>query len=83
MTQSLMEVRKYTKTDVPDLGARIKKARESDPRSVQVLSTLAGISIAYWYQIEKEERNWVSLEIIREIEKVLKIDLDISFPSES
>ena len=74
-----MEVRKYLKTDVPDLGRRIKEAREKDRRSAQVLATLAGISTGYWYQIEKEERKWISLDVVREIEKVLGVNLNVSF----
>ena len=67
------------KVSVPGLGARIKEAREKDSRSVQVLATLAGISIAYWYQIEAERRSWISEEILRSMEKVLGADFGVRF----
>jgi hypothetical protein len=44
-------------------------------RSVQVLATLAGISTAYWYQIEQEKRQWISEETLRGIEQALGLDL--------
>ncbi len=64
---------------VEDLPNKIKQARIADGRSVQVLATKAGISSAYWYELEGKKKSWVSLEIIRSIEKVLGIDFGISF----
>jgi len=69
-------VKKITVTDLP---YQIKKARIADGRSVQVLATAAGISTNYWYQLEGNKRSWVSLEIIRNIEKVLGVDFNINF----
>ena len=61
------------------IGERIKQARIADGRSVQVLATLAGISSAYWYQIEQEKRSYVSEEHFRGIENVLGVDFGVSF----
>ncbi|AUB44527.1 Transcriptional regulator, containings XRE-family HTH domain (plasmid) [Nostoc flagelliforme CCNUN1] len=51
----LMDVVRQIKVTIPDLSQKIKEAREKDGRSVQVLATSAGISTAYWYQIEQKK----------------------------
>ena len=66
--------------DFPDLGQRIKEAREKDNRSLVQICKDCDISRAYWYQLEAEDmRSAVTEEIIRKIEKVLNIDLGVSF----
>ncbi|GJD22925.1 Transcriptional Regulator, XRE family protein [Rivularia sp. IAM M-261] len=75
----LMNVVRQIKATVPDLCQKIKEAREKDGRSVQVLATLAGISTAYWYQIEQGKRQWISEDSLRGIEKALGIDLGVRF----
>ncbi|NET59724.1 MAG: helix-turn-helix transcriptional regulator [Symploca sp. SIO2E6] len=75
-----MEVFKQIRIQVPELGQKIKKAREQDPRSVQLLATLAKISISYWYQIEQEKRDSISEETLRSIEKVLGVDFGVNLP---
>ena len=75
----LMKVIRKTGIDVPDLPAQIKAAREADGRSVQVLATAAGISSAYWYQIENNQRQWISEEILRGIEFALNVNLGVVF----
>jgi len=76
---SPVKVRRYQELDVPDFGERLKKARVEDGRSVQVLATLAGISVGYWYQLEKEDREWISEEVLRAIESVLNIKFGAQF----
>lgn len=75
----MMEVVKQVKIIVPDLASRIKQFREKDGRSVQVLATAAGISTAYWYEIEKGKRHWMSEEVLRGIENALGVDLGVQF----
>lgn len=75
----LMDVVRQIKVTIPDLSQKIKGAREKDGRSVQVLATLAGISTAYWYQIEQDKRQWISEETLRGIEQALGIDLGVQF----
>lgn len=75
----LMDVVRQIKVTIPDLPGKIKYAREQDGRSVQVLATAAGISTAYWYQIEKDDRHWISEETLRGIEKALGVDLGVHF----
>jgi transcriptional regulator with XRE-family HTH domain len=66
--------------DFPGLGSRIKAARESDPRSVSAICRDAGISRQYWYQLEREDlRAPATEEIIRRIEGVLGVSLEVSF----
>jgi len=80
-TPLLMDVVRQVKISVPDLHERIREARENDGRSAQVLATLAGISTAYWYQLEAGKRKWVSEEVLRQIEDVLGIDFNVRFES--
>ena len=74
-----MKVRRYQEIDVTDFGERLKQARIEDGRSVQVLATLAGISVGYWYQLEKEDREWISEEVLRSIESVLDLNFGALF----
>lgn len=74
-----MDVVKQIRVTIPDLSQKIKEAREKDGRSVQVLATLAGISTAYWYQIEQGKRQWISEETLRGIERALGLDLGVRF----
>jgi transcriptional regulator with XRE-family HTH domain len=69
-----------TVVDVPGLGQRIREFRTNDSRSVAELCRLVGISRAYWYQLESEDlRSPVSESVVRRIEEVLGIDLDVNF----
>ncbi|WP_199311698.1 helix-turn-helix domain-containing protein [Anabaena subtropica] len=44
-----------------------------------MLATLAGISTAYWYQIEQDKRQWISEETLRGIEQALGMNLGVQF----
>ncbi|OWY63542.1 transcriptional regulator [cyanobacterium TDX16] len=79
MNVPIVKVRRYQEIEVPDFGERLKKARIEDGRSVQVLATLAGISVGYWYQLEKEDREWISEDVLRAIESVLKLNFGAQF----
>lgn len=81
MNVPIVKVRRYQEIEVPDFGERLKKARIEDGRSVQVLATLAGISVGYWYQLEKEDREWISEDVLRAIESVLELDFGAQFDS--
>jgi len=66
--------------EVPDLGKRIKKAREASDRSVTSLAKEVGISRNYWYQVEAEAvLSGIAEETLRKIESALNIDLDVRF----
>jgi transcriptional regulator with XRE-family HTH domain len=75
----LMDVVRQIRVTVPDLSRKIKEAREKDGRSAQILATLAGISTAYWYQIEQGKRQWISEETLRGMEQALNISLGVTF----
>lgn len=75
----LMDVVRQIRVTVPDLEKRIKQGRELSGRSAQSLATEAGISTAYWYQIEKGDRKYITEEVLRGIEKALGIDLGVTF----
>ena len=64
----------------PQLGQRIRQAREADPRSLSQICRECGISRSYWYQLESEDlRSPASEEIIRKIEAALGVDLQVKF----
>lgn len=66
--------------DVPELGERIKKAREADSRSLTKLAALVGVSRNYWYQLESESvMGGMSEETLRRIEEVLGIEFGVRF----
>ncbi|MDZ8184230.1 MAG: helix-turn-helix transcriptional regulator [Nostoc sp. ChiSLP02] len=66
--------------DFPDIGKRIKQARERDERSLSQICRESGISRAYWYQLESENlRAPVTEAMIRKIEAVLSVDLGVKF----
>lgn len=74
-----MEIVRIVKAKGEHIPEKLRKARLKDGRSVQVLATYAGLSMAYWYQIEKGQRDIVSEEVIRKIEEILNIDLEVNF----
>lgn len=76
---SIVKVRRYQEIEVPNFGERLRQARIDDGRSVQVLATFAGISVGYWYQLEKEDREWISEEVLRAIETVLSVSFGAQF----
>ena len=74
---SLMKVSKTVEREFPGLGARIKSARENDPRSLIQLCAAIGMTPANWYKIENEETKVLPIETLRKIEKILNIDFDV------
>lgn len=76
----LMDVVRQIRVSVPDLEKRIKSLRESSGKSAQILATEAGISTAYWYQIEKGERQYITEEVLKGIERALNVDFGVNFP---
>ena len=75
---SSMKIRITKDVEIPELGARIKAARDADPRPVGELARLAGISRGYWYDLEAEKfRAAVPLATIQAVADVLGLDLDL------
>lgn len=66
--------------EFPELGKRIREARERDERSLSRICRECGVSRSYWYQLESGDlRSPATEEIIRKIEKALTVDLGVSF----
>jgi transcriptional regulator with XRE-family HTH domain len=80
---STVKVRRIVTTDieVTGLGDKIKTARESDPRSLSEICRALDMSRTYWYKIEGEKVDGVSLpeDTLRRIEAVLGVDFGVSF----
>lgn len=80
MNQLQIKRVKETILDIPDLGKKIKLARENDSRSLSQICRECEISRSYWYQLESEDlRAPASEEIIRRIESILNINLGVNF----
>jgi len=75
---ALMKVRKIVEREFPGLGARIKQAREANPRSLIQLCAEIDMTPANWYKIENEETKFLPLETLRRIEGVLEMDLEVN-----
>ncbi|WP_242025304.1 helix-turn-helix transcriptional regulator [Leptolyngbya sp. FACHB-36] len=74
-----MDVVRQIRVSVPELEKQVKELRESSGKSAQTLATEAGISTAYWYQIEKGERQYITEEVLRGIERALGVDFGVRF----
>ncbi len=81
-----MKIRRIIKEEieVPNLGDRIKEAREKSGQSVTSLAKKAEISRNYWYQLESESTlSGLSEETLKKIEKALNTTFNVTFPSPS
>ena len=79
MMTTLMKVRRVTEIEIPGLGAKIRKAREQDPRSLVEICQIVGMTTSNWYRIEKEVTKFLPIETLQNIEKVLNVDLGVNF----
>ncbi|MEL4895807.1 helix-turn-helix domain-containing protein [Crocosphaera sp. Alani8] len=82
MSTTTVQVKRITETvrDFPDLGKKIKQARENDKRSLSEICRQSNISRSYWYQLENEDlRSPVTENLVRKVEKALNINLGVSF----
>lgn len=84
MRLSRMKVTRILVADAPGLGARIRKARIEDGRSVEAICAEAQVSRVYWYDIESEKlRSSLPEETLRKIERTLKVDFGVDFETPS
>lgn len=74
-----VQIERVTRINAPDIGARIKEARERDPRSVEELARAADMTRANWYRIEREENDVLPELTLRKIEEVLGVDFGVNF----
>lgn len=84
MTNSLvMKVKKVLEIEVPDLGSRIRKAREADSRSLAEICRQVPMTTMNWYRIEAEETKALPIETLKRMEEVLGVDFGVRFDDES
>lgn len=74
-----VQIERVIRVDAPGIGARIKEARERDPRSVEELAKAADMTRANWYRIEREENDVLPEPTLRKIEEVLGVNFGVSF----
>jgi transcriptional regulator with XRE-family HTH domain len=74
MTLELMQV--TLSVDVPNLGARIKAARETSGKSPTAIAALAEMSVANLYRIEAEETKSVPWDTLKRLGEALGKDFD-------
>ena len=79
MMTTLMKVRRVTEIEIPNLGEKIKRAREQDPRSLVEICQIVGMTTSNWYRIEKEITKFLPIETLQKIEEVLDINLEVNF----
>ena len=66
-----MKVRKTIDIVVPNLGEKIKDARERDRRSLAAICRMIPMTTMNWYRIEAEQTKALPIETLRKIEEVL------------
>jgi transcriptional regulator with XRE-family HTH domain len=74
-----VQIERVVRVDAPGIGAKIKAARERDPRSVEELAKASGMTRANWYRIENEENDVLPESRLRKIEEVLGVDFGVKF----
>lgn len=75
-----VKIRRYIDIEVKGIGEKIKQARKTDGRSVEVLAAQAEMSRSYWHDIEAERvRDTLPEDTLRKIEQVLGVDLGVKF----
>jgi transcriptional regulator with XRE-family HTH domain len=77
-----MKVVKEIEVDVPDLGVRIKEARENDPRSLRAIAKAAGMSATNWLRIEEENNKTLPLKTLKTIQNVLGVSFGVEIDGE-
>lgn len=74
-----VQIERVIRIDAPGIGAKIKQARDRDPRSVEELAKAASMTRANWYRIEREENDVLPEPTLRKIEQVLGVNLGVRF----
>ncbi len=82
MIPRLMKVRKTIDIEVPNLGEKIKAARERDSRSLSEICRQMEMSNMNWYKIESEETKALPIETLRRIEEILGVNFGVDFDDE-
>jgi transcriptional regulator with XRE-family HTH domain len=75
--QTLMKI--SFEKEFPNIGNKIKKARQESGKTLTELAFAAGISTNHWIRIEKEGVKVLPESVLRGIEQALKIDLAVKY----
>lgn len=72
-----MELMQVTlSVDLPNLGGRLKQARENKGLPPTQVAALAGMSVANLYRIEGGEAKSIPRETLKRLSEVLGVDFD-------
>jgi DNA-binding XRE family transcriptional regulator len=75
MQASVMLVRKTVFAEAPNLGQRIKDAKDRSGKSIEKVCREVGISRQTWYNIENEFlKSGIDYEMLQKIEECLNFD---------
>ncbi|WP_346293986.1 helix-turn-helix transcriptional regulator [Sphaerothrix gracilis] len=72
--ESLMQV--TLSVDIPNLGSRIKAAREASGKSPTLIAALAEMSVANLYRIESEDTKSIPRDTLKRLGEALGEDFD-------
>ncbi|MEO1209017.1 MAG: hypothetical protein AAFX78_05675 [Cyanobacteria bacterium J06638_20] len=78
-TECLMRVRKVQEVDVPDLSNKLMAARKASSDSLLSICRQLEITPTYWYKLEKAENSTINYDLLRKIDELLSLNLDLSF----
>jgi len=78
-----MRVRKVQEIDIPDLSGKLLAARKAAKDSLLEICRQLDITPTYWYKLEKGEASTINYDLLRKIEAVLSLDLNIRFSDSS
>lgn len=77
----IVRVQRVIEIEVPNLGQRIKEARQQKQQegvTMTDLASAAGMSVQNWYRVEKETQT-LAEPVLRRIEAALKVDFEVNF----
>jgi len=77
-----MRVRKVQEVDVPNLSSKLMAARKASNHSLLEICRQLDITPTYWYKLEKTESSTINYELLKKIEALLPLNLDIRFPED-
>lgn len=78
-----MRVRRVQEIDIPDLSSKLLVARKASSESLLEICRRLDITPTYWYKLEKAENSTISYDLLKKIDALLSLNLDIRFPEDS
>jgi len=74
-----MRVRRVQEIDIPNLSKKLTAARKAADESLLSICRKLEITPTYWYKLEKSEDSTINYDLLRKIDELLSLNLDISF----